>query len=252
MPIDPLLSAARALWTGWAGVPVSFGPVGGLNVVVSPESGMCPPGWVGVVALGGSAIATAPDGRTAVLVRDGLAPLPPEAVVDADVVRQVLPVAGLLGPAALAYVSPVHFRPAEAGVPTVERLPGGHADLRDLAASVGEEEAGEAGLDGITSPAFAVREGGQVVAAAGYQLWPGLAAHVSVLTGREWRGRGLARLTGSAAVAHALAAGLLPQWRARVPASRRVAAALGFQELGAQLSIGISRGTPGASGPSSG
>ncbi|MFF1837374.1 GNAT family N-acetyltransferase [Streptomyces sp. NPDC058231] len=48
---------------------------------------------------------------------------------------------------------------------------------------------------------------------------------------RAWRGRGLARITGSATVARALAAGLLPQWRARVPSSRRVALALGFREL---------------------
>ncbi|MDU0303963.1 GNAT family N-acetyltransferase, partial [Streptomyces sp. PAL114] len=48
-----------------------------------------------------------------------------------------------------------------------------------------------------------------------------------------------ARVVGAAAVAHALAAGLLPQWRARDFASRRVAAALGFEELGAQLSFGI-------------
>jgi hypothetical protein len=31
--------------------------------------------------------------------------------------------------------------------------------------------------------------------------------------------------------------GLLPQWRARPEPSRRVARALGFRELGAQLSI---------------
>ena len=49
--------------------------------------------------------------------------------------------------------------------------------------------------------------------------------------------RGLARVTGSATTTHALAAGLLPQWRARVPASRRVAIALGFRELGVQLSF---------------
>ncbi|PWS40209.1 GNAT family N-acetyltransferase, partial [Streptomyces sp. ZEA17I] len=41
----------------------------------------------------------------------------------------------------------------------------------------------------------------------------------------------------SEATAHALAAGLLPQWRARPAASRRVAAALGYRELGAQLSV---------------
>ncbi|MFD6391459.1 GNAT family N-acetyltransferase [Nocardia sp. NPDC055029] len=51
------------------------------------------------------------------------------------------------------------------------------------------------------------------------------------------RGQGLARATASAAVAHASAAGLLPQWRARVPQSRAVARALGFRELGAQLCV---------------
>ncbi|MEO3754736.1 GNAT family N-acetyltransferase [Streptomyces sp. B6B3] len=240
MSTDPLLAGARGLWEGWAGASVSFSGAGSLSVVVSPESGICPGGWVGVVALGGSAIATAPNERAAGIVRDALAPLPVGAVVDADAIRRVLPVAEVLGPAALAYVSPDHFRPVrDGGAMTVERLPGGHADLRELEESVGAEEAGEASLGAISSPAFVVREDERVVAAAGYELWPGRAAHVSVLTGREWRGRGLARLTASAAVAHALAAGLLPQWRARVPASRRVAAALGFRELGAQLSLSI-------------
>jgi predicted GNAT family acetyltransferase len=101
----------------------------------------------------------------------------------------------------------------------------------------GDDDAGEAGLDEITSPAFVVREAGEVVAAAGYRTWPSRSAHISVLTAPGWRGRGLARETGSATTAHALAAGLLPQWRARVPESRRVAVALGFLELGAQLSI---------------
>ncbi|MER6126616.1 GNAT family N-acetyltransferase [Streptomyces sp. NPDC001795] len=59
-----------------------------------------------------------------------------------------------------------------------------------------------------------VREHGQVVAAAGYRAWPRRTAHIGVLTAPEGRGRGLARVTGSAAVAHAFAAGLLPQWRA--------------------------------------
>lgn len=144
--MDPLVIRAREVWEDLARVPVAFVPPGGVDVVVSPRSGLCPGGWVGVVTLGGSAIVTAPT----------------------DAVR------------------------------------GGH---------------------------------GRVVAAAGYRAWPGRAAHVGVLTAPEARGRGLARVTGSAAVAHALAAGLLPQWRARLPASRRVAAALGFEELGFQLSI---------------
>ncbi|MEU9474509.1 GNAT family N-acetyltransferase [Streptomyces sp. NPDC048191] len=180
---------------------------------------------------------TTPTERSAALVRDGLATLSPEAVTDADAVRGVLPVVQVLGPAALSYVSPDAFRSAVPGALSVRQLPGDHADLRRLEESAGEEGAEEAALGDITSPAFAVRAGGAVVAAAGYQTWPGRAAHLSVLTDPAWRGRGLAQLTASAAVAHALAAGLLPQWRARALASRRVAAALGFRELGAQLSI---------------
>ncbi|WP_370424354.1 GNAT family N-acetyltransferase (plasmid) [Streptomyces sp. QH1-20] len=239
MSIDALVVRARGLWEDLAQVPVSFAPPGGVNVVVSPRSGLCPVGWVGVVALGGSAIVTAPSDSAARIVRDALGRLPVEAVVDSALVRKVLPMARVLGPAALSYVSPAGFRPVEAGALTVEQLSAAHPDLRILEQAAGHEDAGEAALDEITSPAFVVRERGQVVAAAGYRAWPRRTAHIGVLTAPEVRGRGLARVTGSAAVAHALAVGLLPQWRARHPASRRVAAALGFDELGSQLSIEI-------------
>jgi GNAT superfamily N-acetyltransferase len=148
-----------------------------------------------------------------------------------------LPVVRVLGPATLSYASSDAFRSASPGALAVRQLPGDHPDLRSLEVAAGEDDAGEAGLREITSPAFVIRAGGEVVAAAGYQAWPGRVAHISVLTDPAWRGRGLAQVTASATVAHALAAGLLPQWRARPLASRRVAAALGFQELGAQLSI---------------
>ncbi|MFI5866638.1 GNAT family N-acetyltransferase [Streptomyces sp. NPDC051546] len=235
----PLVVRAREVWEELAGVPVAFAPPpGGVRVVVSPRSGLCPAGWVGAVALGGSALVTAPDDAAAGLVRAALEGLPVEAVVDGVSVREVLPVARVLGPAALAYVSPSGFRPVEADAVRVERLAAGHPDVRDLERAAGPEDAGEAALDEITSPVFAVRDGhGRLVAAAGFRTWPGQVAHVGVLTAPQARGHGLARVTGSAAVAHALAAGLLPQWRARPPASRRVAAALGFEELGAQLSI---------------
>jgi GNAT superfamily N-acetyltransferase len=239
MSREPLLVRARGLWEGLAGVPVSFAPTGGVNVVVSPESALCPLGWVGVVALSGSAIVTVPSESAAVIVRDALASLPVEDVVDGVVVREVLPVARVLGPATLAYASPEGFRPVAAGALTVEQLPSNDLELRLLEQAAGHEDAGEAALDEITSPVFVVREHGQVVAAAGYRAWPGRTAHIGVLTAPQARGRGLARVTGSAAVARALAAGLLPQWRARPPASRRVAAALGFEELGSQLSLEI-------------
>ncbi|MFD9506870.1 hypothetical protein [Streptomyces mirabilis] len=125
-------------------MPVSFAPTGGVNVVVSPESGLCPVGWVGVVALGGSAIVTVPSESAAVIVRDAVAGLPVEDVVDGVAVREVLPVARVLGPAALAYVSREAFRPVEAGASTVEQLPASHPELRLLERAAGREDAGEA------------------------------------------------------------------------------------------------------------
>jgi RimJ/RimL family protein N-acetyltransferase len=84
-----------------------------------------------------------------------------------------------------------------------------------------------------------LRDGGSgaVTAACGYRRWPARLAHLCVLTAPQQRGRGLARTVAGAAVAHALDNGFLPQWRARPEPSRRVARALGFRELGAQLSV---------------
>jgi RimJ/RimL family protein N-acetyltransferase len=76
-----------------------------------------------------------------------------------------------------------------------------------------------------------------VVAVAGYRNWLGQAAHINVLTSPALRGRGLAGAVAGAAVADALRHRLLPQWRARIDASRRVARTLGFVELGAQVSL---------------
>ena len=67
-----------------------------------------------------------------------------------------------------------------------------------LAADAGDVE--ESGIGEITTPAFAVREHGQIVAAAGYRDWPLSTAHLSVLTASAARGRGLARAAASAAV----------------------------------------------------
>ncbi|TDC81792.1 GNAT family N-acetyltransferase [Micromonospora sp. KC606] len=90
-----------------------------------------------------------------------------------------------------------------------------------------------------TSPVFVVRCGAEVLAAAGYRHWPGSVAHLCVLTGSQFRNRGLARTVASSAVAEALRNRLLPQWRARPEPSRRLAGRLGFRELGSQLSIMI-------------
>lgn len=236
MSTIPVLTRVHALWEGLAAVPVSFSSPDSVTVVSSPDSMICPRGWAGFVVLRGRAMVTAPSPSAARTIRDAVARLPVEDLVDPAALGRVLPLAEVLGPATLAYLDERDFRAAGPGSVSVDSLPAGGPGLRGLELSVDEGESAESGLDEITSPAFVVRIGDEVVAAAGYRGWPSRTAHMSVLTAREHRGRGLARLSGSAAVAHALAAGLLPQWRARTPQSKRVAAALGFREFGAQLS----------------
>ncbi len=263
MASDALLVRARTLWTGAAGVPLAFGPAGHISVVVAPRSRLCPPSWVGIVVLGQAAIVTAPTERLARLLVDVLAPLQPEAIADLGELNAVLPVIDALGPATLAYVDAADFRPALAlpASANVVKLPsdggpatggpatggpatGGPATggpaaggLDNLLSAAGASDADESGLAGITSPAFVIRERNAIVAAAGYRVWPSAVAHQCVLTAPRWRGKGLARAVASAATAHALSHALLPQWRARPLSSRRVAAALGYRELGQQLSV---------------
>ncbi|NUK22697.1 GNAT family N-acetyltransferase [Streptomyces lunaelactis] len=227
MTTDPLLARARLVWETLAATPVSFAPSGGVAVVTSPASQLCPPAWSGLVVLGDAAIATTPTDSAARLLRGALSSVPLDSL-------PALPMTEVLGPATLAYVSAAGFRPA-AG--PAEALPADDPAVHRLIASVSREDADESALDEITSPAFVVREGPDVIAAAGYRAWPAETAHVCVLTATPHRGRGLARRAASAAVTHALTANLLPQWRARPLASRRVATALGFRELGTQLSF---------------
>ncbi|PJE96729.1 GNAT family N-acetyltransferase [Streptomyces carminius] len=231
MAPDPLAVRVRALWQELAGVAVEFGR--SAAVVVSPGSRLCPPSWCGVVVLGGAGIVTVPTAGAAVRLREVAAEVPPAALVRADVLR-----------ATLAYVSGPDFRPVLGGR-TVARLPADHPGLSALLVGAGREDAGESGLEEISSPAFVVLDGAEAVAAAGYQAWPRGTAHLSVLTAPGCRGRGLAKTVASAAVAHALDAGLMPQWRARPEPSRRIARALGFREVGAQLSVRLDGGGGG-------
>ncbi|MFG1809605.1 GNAT family N-acetyltransferase [Streptomyces sp. NPDC049040] len=242
---DPLLDQARNLWRELAAEPVDFPASGGANTVVSPGSRLCPPSWTGIVALGGSAIVTAPSRRDARLMAAASSGLSDEELADGQRLREVLPVLDVLGPASLCYLDRDCFQPACGGSAVEEVRGGGTAALLVRA---GEQDAAESGLEDITSPAFVLRESGVVVAAAGYSTWTQSVAHLSVLVAPGCRGRGLARLVASAAVAHALGAGLLPQWRARPLPSLRVARGLGFRELGCQLSVRLDDTAPPAPG----
>jgi hypothetical protein len=233
-PADALTARARDLWESLAGAAAGF--ASDVSAAVSPGSYLCPPGWVGIVVLDDAALVTAPDHGTARAIEEALGGVPAASLTDGSVLRSRLPGAELLGPAALAYLDPAEFRTWPGGA-AARQVNADDPGLRQLMLAAGAGDVEESGIGEITTPAFAVSEHGQVVAAAGYRDWPLGTAHLSVLTAPAARGRGLARAATSAAVAHAVQAGRLPQWRARPQASRRVALALGFRELGSQVSI---------------
>ncbi|MER5622898.1 GNAT family N-acetyltransferase [Streptosporangium sp. NPDC002544] len=207
-----------------------------MTVGVSPESWLCPPGWTGVVTLDGAALVTVPDAGLIEPLRDVLLSDLHETGIDLSRLPARLTVLDALGPATLAYLDADDFAAARVDA-EVERLSAGHRDIDGLVASVGKEDADESGMEEVASAVWVIREGRNVIAAAGYRPWLNTAAQLSVLTAAKYRGRGLARLVASAAVADALVNGLLPQWRARPEPSRRVARALGFREFGSQISL---------------
>jgi len=234
MPPAALLAKTTQLWEHLAGAGAEFAPA--ISVAVSPRSRICPPGWVGIVVIGNAVLATAPDQATARHVARALDGLPADSLTDAGVLTRWLRVAQIRGPATLAYLDPADFRPRPGDV-DARPLEADDPGLRQFLLDADADDLEESGMDEITSPAFAVAEHDHVVAAAGYRDWPCRTAHLSVLTAAAARRRGLARAVASAAVAHAMREGKLPQWRARPVASRRVALTLGFRELGAQASV---------------
>jgi RimJ/RimL family protein N-acetyltransferase len=237
MPDTTLTVRARVVWERLAAVPVAFAPE--ISVAVSPRSLLCPPGWAGLVVISGEVVATAPDLRTARIIEQALSAVPVESVTDDRVLHGKLRVAEILGPARLAYLEAADFRRRH-GLADIQVLDSTDPALRRFLNHAEAGDLSESGMEQISSPAFAIREQDEIIAAAGYRDWPGEVAHLSVLTAAHARGRGLAQASASAAVSHALAESKLPQWRARPLASRRVAAALGFCDIGSQVSIRLS------------
>jgi GNAT superfamily N-acetyltransferase len=196
-----------------------------------------------VVRLGDAGVVSAPAELVAV-VREVVARAPadltePEALV--DLVRAVVPIAEVRGPAVLAYADAGCFRPQKG--PGVATVGAGDAGVVGLAAASGGDDADESSITEMTSPVSVIRADGRVVAAAGYEVWGGEVAQVGVLTDPRYRGRGLGTAVAGAAVARAVGAGLVAQWRARaaIVGSRRISRTLGFVDVGWQLAVRLGR-----------
>jgi GNAT superfamily N-acetyltransferase len=235
-----------AAWTEIAAAPAGF-LFGKISITRSPGSRLCPPDWVGAIWLGDSAatagaLITAPDELQAARVRGELSLVAPARVTDLPSWDRLQPddPKHVLGPASLAYLDGLDFKPY-AGEPVVMvALADVSKAIIELQNAAGPDDVNEAGVTEATSPLFVIWRGDTVAAVCAYRVWVGVLAHMMVLTHPEHRRQGLAKRAATVATRHALDAGLIPQWRARVPASQAVARSLGYETAGAQLSLRLS------------
>lgn len=96
------------------------------------------------------------------------------------------------------------------------------------------------GLEDAEWTAAVVREStGEVLAAAGREVWQGVLGHIGILTHPDHRGLGLGRFAAAVATEEAFVDGLIPQWRAAAesPGSLRMAISLGFSHAGHQTTV---------------
>ena len=206
-----------------------------LQVIVDAGSPVTRRGWIGILTIGPTVTVRVPRADLVTPLEQALGGLTPEEAADPAVVLGRLPsglVRDTLGPAALFYPPPGYEPP----VSDAEVVAG--PELDELFEAASEDDHEESGITEIDSPTFGSKtSSGAVAAVAGYRVWPNGVAHLSVLTDAAHRNQGHARRAAAAAVGHAVGAGLLPQWRARPLASQRVALALGFERVGAQLGL---------------
>ena len=97
----------------------------------------------------------------------------------------------------------------------------------------------EHGGSRIQDSCSAVFVGSQIAALAGYQVWGGTIAHISIVTHPEFRGRGFGRSAVAHVARRAITAGLVPQYRtldSNRP-SLRIADALGFVRYATSVAV---------------
>jgi GNAT superfamily N-acetyltransferase len=235
--MESMLIRVAAHWCAQTGVSAAF-EAGRITVVTAASSRTAPPGWIGTVRLADAALMTAPTDEMTQRVRGLVADLSTAQVCDPELILASLRPVEILGPATLSYLDPIAYRPV--ATDAVTEIDAG-SDIDALVAAAGDDDADESGIREVTSPIFGVRAaGGVTIAACGYRTWLGTIAHMGVLVHPDHRGHGLAKAVASAATAHALAAGLIPQWRARPVASIAVARTLGYTRVGDQVSFRLS------------
>jgi len=194
----------------------------------------------GVFALfrGSTAVASVPPGHAQSL-RGLLAALVSSVSPDA-LALALRPVGSIvIGPAFIGYTDTVGTPSHSARSLTGEDTSAA-AMLRAACSDTEWEHGGSVVGDHSASGVFV---GERLVALAGYEVWGGTIAHISVVTHPEFRGRGFGRGAVAHLAAHALAAGLLPQYRTLESnrASMHIAHSLGFVRYTTSLAVRLNR-----------
>ncbi|HEY1135632.1 MAG TPA: GNAT family protein [Nocardioides sp.] len=160
--------------------------------------------------------------------------LPLADLLAAERLAELLPVpAHPLGTATLAFIdAPPPAPPHAARRATPD-------DVEEVRTRVGPDEWDESGLADLTERWAVPGPDGCAVALAGFSPWREHVAQLGVVAVPEVRGRGYARSAATAAVTHALAEGLVVQWRSSIgnTTSARLGAALGCVPIGRQSAV---------------
>lgn len=169
------------------------------------------------------------------MLRPLIVKLPADFILD-DLEEVLRPFASMvIGPAFIGYADSVAAAPQTARLLTADDT----TAVAALQAACRKDEWEHGGSDIGRHPTFGVFVDGQLAALAGYEIWGGTIAHISVITHPAHRGRGFGAAAVAQLTAHSLAAGLLPQYRtldANQP-SMRIAERLGFKRYATSLAI---------------
>jgi len=159
-----------------------------------------------------------------------------QAVFQSDVIERVFgsAIKLVLGPCPLGYCDAVTVR-RDVSWPTCRLLGAKDATaIAQLRAVCGNEAWKHGGVNPETQRAvFGCFAEEQLVAAASYEQWSEVIAHVGLVTSPAFRGQGFGKAVGRAAAEYALQMGFVPQWRtlASNAASVAVGKAIGFEEI---------------------
>jgi len=189
---------------------------------------------------GAAPVALLPRGMMAVHAERVAAALSAGLSADPDEWRGIFggDVKAVIGPATLMYADQQSFRPlppADVRMLTQDDLPAAEA-LRHACAEAEWEHGGSDVPSDVTAGAWG---DGELAALAGFEVWGGVLAHISVVAHPAHRGRGHAAAAVSHVTAWALELGLLAQYRTLESNTPSVALArrLGFHPCARSVAV---------------